>query len=283
MSDVMGGYRLLTHLMTGQNSQVWEVVEVSSGRHFAIKTLLPEKVRNEELRQLLFHEAEVGKELSHPNIVKIIRVVKQPNQAYFVMEFFPSGSLRLKLQQKQVDYIKEHVHGLFKQAATGLAFMNAKGWIHRDVKPDNMLANAAGELKLIDFALAQRPPTGLAKLFYMKRTPQGTRSYMSPEQIRGEILDTRADMYSFAASAFEIVCGRPPFTGASNQDLLQKHIKEKPPPPQIFNPDVSEDFASLILRMLAKKREDRPHDFHEFLMQFKNMKVFKSHIVQKNK
>ena len=283
MSDVMGGYRLLTHLMTGQNSQVWEVVEVSSGRHFAIKTLLPEKVRNEELRQLLFHEAEVGKELSHPNIVKIIRVVKQPNQAYFVMEFFPSGSLRLKLQQKQVDYIKEHVHGLFKQAATGLAFMNAKGWIHRDVKPDNMLANAAGELKLIDFALGAKTADGTCQTLLHEAHAAGHA------QLHVTRTDSRRDS-RYAGRHVQLcrqclrdrLC-RPPFTGASNQDLLQKHVKEKPPSPQIFNPDVSEDFASLILRMLAKKREDRPHDFHEFLMQFKNMKVFKSHMVQKSK
>lgn len=275
-SDVIGGYRLLNHLMTGQNSQVYEVVEVASGRHFAVKMLLPEKVRDPELRQNLFHEAEVGQQLSHPNIIRIIKVIKETNRACFVMEFFPAGSLRQKLQQKQWDFIKEHVQGILKQAATGLAFMNAKGWIHRDVKPDNMLVNAAGELKLIDFALAQRPPTGLAKLFYKKCKPQGTRSYMSPEQIRGEILDTRADLYSFAASAYEIVTGRPPFTGTSSNELLTKHLTERPQSPQVYNPDVTDEFASLLLKMLEKKRENRLATFHDFLMQFRTMKVFKS-------
>ena len=103
----------------------------------------------------------------------------------------------------------------------------------------------------------------------------GTRSYMSPEQIRGEPLDGRADVYSFGASAYELVTGRPPFRGASNQDLLNKHIIEKPVSPQIHNPDISDDFAALVLRMLAKKRDQRPKDFHEVLMQLRTMRVFK--------
>src|SRR5208282_6006808 len=256
-------YRLLTHLMTGQTTQVWEAVESSSGRHFAIKMLLPEKVQNGELRGMLFHEAEVGQQLAHANIIRIVKVVKEPNHAYFVMEYFPSGSLRLRLQQKQLDFVKEHAHSIFKQAATGLAFMNAKGWVHRDIKPDNLLVNSAGELRIIDFAIAERMATGfMARLFHKKRKAQGTRSYMSPEQIRGQMLDARADVYSFGASAYEVVAGRPPFRGSSSQDLLSKHITEKPVSPQLHNPDVTDEFASLILRMLAKKRDERPRDFH---------------------
>src|SRR6202012_3379020 len=98
----------------------------------------------------------------------------------------------------------------------------------------------------------------LSKLLGMKTPVQGTRSYMSPEQIRGEALDGRADVYSFGATCYELVANRPPFRGASNQELLQKQLSEKPGSPQMHNPDVSDDFARLILRMLAKKKEDRP-------------------------
>src|SRR5205085_3069695 len=131
---------------------------------------------------------------------------------------------------------------------------------HRDVKLDNILANSAAETRLIDFALAQQMPKGFAKLFRKKTKPVGTRSYMSPEQIRGQPLDGRADIYSFGASAYELVTNRPPFRGASNQDLLNKHIIEKPVSPQVHNPDISDDFAALVLRMLAKKRDQRPKD-----------------------
>jgi eukaryotic-like serine/threonine-protein kinase len=275
----IAGYKLRTHLLTGQTSQVWEVVETVSNRHFAMKMLLPEKAHDPEHRRFLFHEAEVGLHLAHPNIIKIVKVFHDRDNPCFVMEFFPSGSLKLRVMHKQDDFIREKALDILKQVATALAFMNAKGWVHRDVKLDNILVNSLGEAKLIDFAIAQRTekkPSGLGRLFRKKKKVMGTRSYMSPEQIRGEPLDGRADLYSFAACAYELVTGRPPFRGASNQDLLNKHLNEKPLSPRVHNPDVTEEFGNLILRCLAKKRDERPRDFHEVLMALRTMKVFRT-------
>ena len=273
--ETIGGYRVLKHMVTGQTSQVLEVRD-ASGRHFAMKLLLPEKAAQRQFRNFLLHEADVGKELAHPNIIRIVAVGRDAKNPYFVMEFFPAGSMKLRIMRKEADFIREKGQDILKQAATGLAFMNAKGWVHRDVKPDNILVNSAGEVKLIDFALAQRIPTGMARWFHMKNQAQGTRSYMSPEQIRGLALDGRADVYSFAATAYELVTGRPPFRGASNQDLLSKHITEKAISPAIHNPDITKEFGELVLQMLAKKKEDRPRDFHEVLMRMRTLQVFKS-------
>src|SRR5262249_37830153 len=145
-------------------------------------------------------------------------------------------------------------------------------------KPDNMLVNSAGDLKLIDFALAKRveKPSFFGKLFRRKGKVQGTRSYMSPEQIRGEPLDGRADIYGFGASCYELVTGRPPFRGTSAQELLTKQITEKPYSPQVYAKDVTNEFAELVLHMLAKKRQDRPKDFHEVLMKLRTIRVFKN-------
>jgi serine/threonine protein kinase len=275
--EIIGNYRLLKHMVTGQTSQVWEVVEISSGRHFALKLLLPEKAREREFRRFLLHEAEVGRQLAHPNVIKIVAVGRDSRNPYFVMEYFPAGNLKLRIMRKEHEFIREKAQDILKQAATGLAFMNAKGWVHRDVKPDNLLVNSSGEVRLIDFALSRRIVKGaLARLFSRRVKPQGTRSYMSPEQIRGLPLDGRADVYSFGASAYELTTGRPPFRGSSSNELLTKHLSEKPPTPRQFNPDVTEDFANLVLQMLAKKREERPHDFHEVLMAMRGMRVFKS-------
>jgi serine/threonine protein kinase len=275
--EVIGGYRLQNLMMTGQTSQVWEVVELSSHRHFAMKLLLPEKVSHGEHRRMLLHEARVGQKLAHSNIIRILHVSENSKNPYFVMEFFPAGSLKVRLLRKQLEFIRERAHSILRQAATGLAYMNSKGWVHRDVKPDNMLVNGAGELRLIDFALAQRiqKPSFFARLFRRKGLVQGTRSYMSPEQIRGEFLDTRADIYSYGASVYELLTGRPPFRASSNQELLTKHITEKPASPQQHNPEVTDELAALVLRMLAKKREDRPRDFHEIIMALRSIRVYK--------
>jgi serine/threonine protein kinase len=276
--DIIGDYRLLKQIATGQASQVYEVVETSSHRHFAMKLLLPEKIQDSAARNFLLHEAEVGITLTHPNIIRIVKVGRGTNP-YFVMEFFPSGSLKSRMMRKdQTEFLREKMQDILKQTATALAFMNEKGWVHRDVKPDNVLVNAAGEVRVIDFAIAQQIPTGLFNKLFWKwiRGPvQGTRSYMSPEQIRNLRLDARADIYSFGAMAFELVTGRPPFRGASSQDLLAKHITEKPVTPASINPDVTKEFGDFVLTMLAKKKEDRPRNFHEVMMKMRTLRVYK--------
>jgi serine/threonine-protein kinase len=278
----IGPYRLQNLLATGHTSQVWEVVELSSHLHYAMKLLLPENVQNPMHRHLLFHEAEVGRILAHPNIIKIRTVMKDPEHPFFIMEFFPSGSLKLRIMRKEKAFIQEKVHDIFKQAMTGLAYMHASGWVHRDIKPENILVNSAGEVRIIDFAISQRIPRGLARKFHRRSgSAAGTRSYMPPEQIRGMALDERADIYAFGATAYEVVTGRPPFRGGSPDALLHKHLFDKPVSPEVYNPEVTKEFCEFVLRMLAKRREERPNNFHEALMQFRNIKVFKAPVAKK--
>jgi len=273
---VIGGYRMVNLMMTGQTSQVWEVVEVTSGRHFALKLLLPETVRSEEHRGYLYKEARVAMAMSHPNVIKVLKLVQDKNNPYMIMEFFPGKNLKLRIMHKD-PLIKEKGHKIVTQAASGLAHVNAKGWVHRDVKPDNILVNSVGEVRIIDFALAQRISSGGLFRWFRRRTKtSGTRSYMSPEQIRGEPLDARADIYSFGASLYEMVTGRPPFRGLSPNDLLNKHLREKPTSPIVHNPDVTDEMADLILRMLAKDKRERPQGFVEFLAAFRNIRIFRS-------
>jgi serine/threonine-protein kinase len=273
-SEIIEGFRLRGLLHPGQNSQVYEVVEVTSNRHFAMKLLLPENARNTEHRKFLFHEALVGKEMSHPNIIRIVKVSRSLVTPFIVMEFFPAGSLRARLLQKNTEFIEQHLQSILKQAATGLAFMNSSGWVHRDVKPDNILVNASGDVRLIDFALSCRIVTGLAKIFHKKQA-MGTRSYMSPEQIRGQPLDGRADIYSFGITCYELATGRPPFRGLSAQDLLQKQIMEKPVSPKNYNSNLTDDYCNIVMHMLQKKKEDRPKDFHDVLMALRSIRIYK--------
>ena len=276
VNETIGGYKLRSLLQTGQVSQVFEVVEPHSNRHFAMKVLLPEAAEKSDVRNNLFHEAEVGTKLRHENVIHILKVSHDKASPHFIMEYFPSGSMRNRLMGKDFAFIKEHARTIFKQAATGLAYMHASGWVHCDVKPDNMLVNAGGQLKWIDFAISKRIPKGFSKLFYRQKKAQGTPSYMSPEQIRKQPVDGRADIYGLAATYYELMTGRPPFRGNTIPDLLNKQLAEKPVTPQAHNKEVTDEFAALVLKMLAKKKEDRPATCHDVLIAMRKMKVFKT-------
>lgn len=278
--EILEGYRVVKTISTGQNSQVLEVVEVASHRHFAMKILLPQKADVAEAKAMMRHEAVVGKELTHPNVVKINYVSQKSSIPFFVMEFFPAGSLKDRLMYKHHrEFLDLHGMNILKQTATALAYMNSSGWVHRDMKPNNILVNASGIVKIIDFALAQRVETEsfLSKLFRRKKqTVAGTRSYMSPEQILGKPLDGRSDVYSFGATAYELVAFRPPFRAPTQRDLLSKHLHEIPVSPQVYNANVTDEYAQLVLKCLAKKREDRPQGFHAVLKILQHIRIYKT-------
>jgi serine/threonine-protein kinase len=275
--EIVGNYRLVKCLLTGQMSQVWEVVEISSHRHFAMKLLLPGKGSDSEAKGMLYHEAKVGLEMTHPNVIRIVYVSDEAVNHYFCMEYFPSGSLKVRLVNKQYEFMRERAHSIFKQTATGMAYINTSGWVHKDIKPDNLLVNSAGDLRIIDFAIAQRvqEKASFFAKWFRKKTVQGTRSYMSPEQIRGDFLDGRADIYSYGATLYELTTYRPPFRADSQQQLLQKHILEKPVPPISLVPELTQEFSNLVMRCLAKKRDDRPASFHEVLKALNPIRVYK--------
>ena len=285
VNELIGGYKLRTLLQTGQTSQVFEVVEPSSNRHYAMKLLLPESASDQEQRQNLFNEAEVGVKLAHQNVIRIIKVNRSLETPHFIMEFFPSGSLRLRLQAKDLRFVKDHARKIFKEAATGLAYMNAMGYIHRDVKPDNILVNSVGETKIIDFAITKKYSGGggglLGRMMKKKAKPQGTPSFMSPEQIRADRLDTRADIYSYACTLYELTTGRKPFTGATQQDLLMRHFTEKPMSPSNINKELTDEFGALVVQMMAKKKDDRPENFHKVLISLQKIKIFKDEKVER--
>ena len=155
-----------------------------------------------------------------------------------------------------------------------MAYVNEQGWIHRDIKPDNFLVDDEGNVKMIDFALATRKRGLLGRLFSQKSKVQGTRSYMSPEQIRSRALDERADLYSLGCTLFHLVAGNPPFTGVTTSDLFRKHLKAPPPSLESANRNVTPAFSSLIRKVMAKKPSDRPASAREFLGLLREIPLF---------
>ncbi len=129
-------------------------------------------------------------------------------------------------------------------------------------------------VKLIDFNLTQKPAGALSKLFGMKTAVQGTHSYMAPEQIRGQALDARADIYSFGCMVFEFFAGKTPFTANTKPELLQRHLTSKPPDLTVFDKNITAEFAKYVQSMMAKDPAARPALMKDVMMEIKTQKIF---------
>ena len=151
--------------------------------------------------------------------------------------------------------------------------MHDRGWVHRDVKPENILYNKSGEVRVIDYALARRggrPDEDVRRA----DPPAGTKTYIAPEQIRCESPTPSADIYSFGITCYELACSRPPFRANSSQQLLEKHLGERPMPLTNHNKLVTPEFNDLVLKMINKKAADRYASLHEVLSRFRSIRIF---------
>jgi serine/threonine protein kinase len=273
--DFLGPYRLVRLIRVGITTEVWEAAKTDDTTRYVLKVLKRDKRKDREELAGLRNEYECGKSLKHAHIIRILDFNSQGETVYLVMEYFEHPNLKLLLREgpQRVAHLALKI---IEQSAEALYYMHNAGWIHRDVKPDNFLVSDEGEVRLIDFAISIKQKSGLSSLFsFGKRTVQGTRSYMSPEQIRNQNLDPRADVYSYGCVLYELLTGKPPFTGTTADELLNKHLTAPIPPVQTGNDNVTPEFANLVRKMMAKRREDRPASMYDFLKEFRQMRVFK--------
>lgn len=272
----LGPYRLLNVVHTGHASQIWQAFDDAAHRLVGVKTLRSTDETNSEEVQFLKQEYMVGRNIKDPRIIEMYAFGWDRGQPYLGMEWFSAPNMKQRMllgMEKLFPLIPK----IIEESAEALSRFNQLGWVHRDVKPDNFLVTDDGGVKLIDFALAKRRRRGLAKwLTPRTKIQQGTKSYMSPEQIRGQALDERADLYSFACTIFELVSGKPPFTGTSVNDLLTKHLRASPPSLEAANPNVLPAFGQLIRRSMAKNPSARPQTVGDFLREFRMIRVFRS-------
>ena len=272
--DFLGPYRLTRLIRAGQTSEVWEVIKDGDEDRYAIKMLRESVSTDRSEIALLKHEYNIAKDLNSPRIIKIYDYAVESGRPMLVMELFSELNMKQALRRgpESLAYMLDKI---IKQSAEGLYYFHTKGWIHKDIKPDNFLVSSEGVVKLIDFTISTKKKTGLSKLFHREKLASGTKSYMAPEQIRSRVLDERADVYGFGCVCYELCTGKPPYTGDTPNDLLSKHLNASIPSPIVHNDNVTREFADVVKAMMAKKPGDRPDSMYEVLKQIDSIEIFK--------
>jgi serine/threonine protein kinase len=262
------------HLIRAGNVyEIWAVRPLSENTLYAIKWLPPGDKNTRQAQTELKHEYTVGKTLDHPNVIKTYDYQSTSNGAFMLLEFFKTPNLKQQIIANAAT-MQYRAKEILINCAKGLGHMHNKGWVHRDVKPDNFLVNEQGVVKLIDFNLARKKPGGLSKLLGGKVKVQGTHSYMAPEQIRGQQVGPTADVYSLGCVMYEMFNGRPPFTANSPNELLSKHLKSKPPDLTVVNKNITPEFSNFVKNTMAKEPGDRPQSMKDVEMELRAQRIF---------
>ena len=236
IGETISHYRIIEKLGRGGMGEVYLAEDKRLGRKVAIKFLPPEVATNENSRQRLLREAQTAATLDHPNICAIYEVGQEGGYSFIVLQYIEGETLAARIK-RHLPELRESL-AIAAQAADALNEAHARGIIHRDIKPENIMLTTRGQVKVLDFGLAKvlrdpgiaEPDAETGTLLSMPGMVMGTVPYMSPEQVRGEDLDCRSDIFSFGAVLYELLSGRRPFEAKSTAEVISAILTKDPSP-----------------------------------------------------
>jgi tRNA A-37 threonylcarbamoyl transferase component Bud32 len=254
--DKVGRYKIKSELGRGGMATVYRAFDPISNREVAIKVLPPEMLHNLLTRARFKRELKLIASLEHPAIVPVYDVGGEDNhQPYFVMRYMSGGSLSEMIRKGKFSLRDAAL--IIERLASALDHAHSKGIIHRDIKPDNVLFDASNNPYLSDFGVAKLTEAAVSATDASANEAMGTAAYISPEQARGEDVDSRADVYGLGAILYEMLSGQPPYHGNTVIGMALQHVNDPVPNVLKIRPDLPGEVDVIIKTAMAKNRENR--------------------------
>ena len=254
----------------GGMADVFEGVDLRLGRKIAVKLLKADLANDETFESRFAQEAQASAKMAHPTIVRIYDAGEEISTdsngntrktPFIIMEYVKGKLLRDLMHERRLE-LPEAVD-YAKGVLTALEYSHRAGIIHRDIKASNIMITEEGKVKVMDFGIARAISDSSATQAHTSGIV-GTAQYFSPEQARGEQVDARTDLYSTGVVLYEMLAGRPPFTGDTAVSVAYQHVSEKVTPPSEHNPKITPELDQVVLNALAKDREERFQSAEEF-------------------
>jgi serine/threonine-protein kinase len=255
-------FEIREEIGSGGMGTVYRVWDKKIGEDVALKLLRPDVAADHKTIERFKNELKLARRITHKSVCRMHDIHEEAGTIFITMEYVPGENLKNLIRRSGPLFVGQTLN-VAKQIAEGLVEAHRLGVIHRDLKPQNIMIDGQGSAKIMDFGIArQLSGSELTEAGMIIGTPD----YMSPEQVAGETVDQRTDIYALGAIIYEMVSGRPPFEGASGLDVALKQKTEIPRPPRAVNTQVPEELNVLILKCLAKNKEDRFQSADELLV-----------------
>jgi serine/threonine protein kinase len=256
---VMGKWRIEKRLGAGGMGTVYLAHDVTVDRPVALKFLLPSLVAQTEYRARFEQEARTMAKVDHPNLATLYSVERDGEVPFLVMKYVTGKTLAQRLKERPRVPLLEAA-ALIRQMGDALMALHGKGFVHRDLKPGNVIVSDAGHVTLLDFGLVRSTDAGLTR----PGVALGSPFYMSPEQAIAGTLDARSDLYTFGVLITEVLTGKRPFPETEAHASLLAHLEKAPTPAHVLDPTVPESVSLVVLEALRKKPHERPSSVAAF-------------------